>query len=232
MELAIFDFDGTLFRQDTIPFLLKNWKSQGLPRLIRLRATARIYAAWLWHKPAWTRYSNQQFRVDAVNWFTGMFRGMDRKEISEFFAAAGREAAAHLEPAVVEALKQEAFSGKKVVVLSGGFAWLLTGALEGLPVESFVSTELVFGPGDRLLTAPVRVICGPEKITRLLEVYPREQVDWERSSAYADSLGDRDILEAVGQPVAVNPDPDLRMLAREKGWPVLDRGTKESGEPS
>jgi len=232
MELAIFDFDGTLFRQDTIPFLLKQWETQGLPRKIRRQATLKIYVAWLWHKPSWTGYSNQQFRVDAVNWFTGMFRGMDRKEISGFFEAAGREAARHLEPAVVKTLKEEAASGKKVVVLSGGFTQLLTGALEGLPVESVVSTELPFGPGGRLLSRPLRVICGPEKITRLLEVYPREQVNWERSSAYADSLGDQDILEAVGQPVVVNPDQGLRALALQRGWPVLERGTKGTEEPS
>ena len=30
------------------------------------------------------------------------------------------------------------------------------------------------------------------------------------------------MLEAVGNPVAVNPDRQLRRLAEERGWPVLE----------
>jgi hypothetical protein len=30
MKLAIFDFDGTLSPQDTLPFLLKQWKSSSI----------------------------------------------------------------------------------------------------------------------------------------------------------------------------------------------------------
>ena len=29
------------------------------------------------------------------------------------------------------------------------------------------------------------------------------------------------MLEIVGHPFAVNPDKDLRKIARERGWPVL-----------
>ncbi len=29
------------------------------------------------------------------------------------------------------------------------------------------------------------------------------------------------MLEAVGHPHAVNPDKDLRQIARDRGWPIL-----------
>lgn len=38
---------------------------------------------------------------------------------------------------------------------------------------------------------------------------------------YSDSLADLPLLEAVGHPVAVNPQRRLRRLAEERGWPVL-----------
>ena len=41
---------------------------------------------------------------------------------------------------------------------------------------------------------------------------------WRRSSAYSDSATDLPMLEAVGHPVAVNPDRPLARLARERGW--------------
>ena len=30
------------------------------------------------------------------------------------------------------------------------------------------------------------------------------------------------LIDAVGNPVAVNPDRELRRIARERGWPVLE----------
>src|SRR5829696_5646431 len=42
------------------------------------------------------------------------------------------------------------------------------------------------------------------------------------SAAFSDSHTDLPFLEAVGYPVAVNPDRALRRVARERGWPVLE----------
>jgi phosphoserine phosphatase len=44
--------------------------------------------------------------------------------------------------------------------------------------------------------------------------------DLSASYAYADSLSDLPMLESVGHPVVVNPDPRLRRVARERRWPV------------
>ena len=40
--------------------------------------------------------------------------------------------------------------------------------------------------------------------------------------AYSDSQTDLPMLEAVGNPRAVNPDSELRAIAIERGWEVLD----------
>lgn len=40
--------------------------------------------------------------------------------------------------------------------------------------------------------------------------------------AYSDSASDLPMLEAVGHPVAVNPEPELRELAQERGWPIVE----------
>ena len=41
------------------------------------------------------------------------------------------------------------------------------------------------------------------------------------SSAYSDSATDLPMLEAVGHPVAVNPDRALAREARERGWEIM-----------
>jgi len=43
---------------------------------------------------------------------------------------------------------------------------------------------------------------------------------------YSDSLADLPLLEAVGHPVAVNPQRGLRAIAERRGWPVLTWKTR------
>ena len=58
-----------------------------------------------------------------------------------------------------------------------------------------------------------------EAIRRLAE---RAGIDLEGSYAYSDSITDLPMLEAVGHPVAVNPDKDLRKEAEARGWDIRD----------
>jgi HAD superfamily hydrolase (TIGR01490 family) len=49
----------------------------------------------------------------------------------------------------------------------------------------------------------------------------REGLDLSESYAYSDSESDLPMLRAVGHPVAVNPDAELRRIALEENWPVM-----------
>ena len=62
---------------------------------------------------------------------------------------------------------------------------------------------------------------GVGKAAAVRELAEREGIELSHSTAYSDSHTDLPFLEAVGHPVAVNPDRELRRLAAERGWPVL-----------
>jgi HAD superfamily hydrolase (TIGR01490 family) len=59
------------------------------------------------------------------------------------------------------------------------------------------------------------------KAEAIRELAAREGIDLADSYAYSDSESDMPMLEAVGHPVAVNPDRHLGRIAKERGWPVL-----------
>jgi HAD superfamily hydrolase (TIGR01490 family) len=59
------------------------------------------------------------------------------------------------------------------------------------------------------------------KAAAIEELAAREGIDLSESYAYSDSESDLPMLEAVGHPVAVNPDTTLARIARERGWDVL-----------
>ncbi len=51
----------------------------------------------------------------------------------------------------------------------------------------------------------------------------------DESMAYADSASDLPMLEAVGFPVAVNPEAKLAAIARRRGWHVETWHTADGG---
>ncbi|HST69429.1 MAG TPA: HAD-IB family hydrolase [Solirubrobacterales bacterium] len=64
-------------------------------------------------------------------------------------------------------------------------------------------------------------VYGEGKVTAMREFAARHAIELGESFAYSDSLSDLPMLRAVGNPVAVNPDPPLAAIAREEGWQVL-----------
>ena len=63
---------------------------------------------------------------------------------------------------------------------------------------------------------------GEAKAAAVGSLAGREGLDLTRCSAYSDSSNDLPMLQLVGHPNAVNPDAELRAVARREGWPVHD----------
>ncbi len=66
-----------------------------------------------------------------------------------------------------------------------------------------------------------RYAYGRAKAELMEELAAERGVDLAASWAYSDSVTDVPMLEAVGHPVAVNPDRSLERLAEARKWPVL-----------
>jgi len=75
---------------------------------------------------------------------------------------------------------------------------------------------------DGLYTGEIEFYAyGEGKAEAIKEFAEREGVSLDESFAYSDSYTDVPMLEAVGHPVAVNPDKELAKVAGNRGWEVL-----------
>jgi HAD superfamily hydrolase (TIGR01490 family) len=63
---------------------------------------------------------------------------------------------------------------------------------------------------------------GEAKAEAVLALSERENLDLSACSAYSDSANDLPMLSLVGHPNVVNPDSELRALAKERDWPIHD----------
>jgi HAD superfamily hydrolase (TIGR01490 family) len=59
------------------------------------------------------------------------------------------------------------------------------------------------------------------KSVAMRELAAAEGIDLAASYAYSDSESDLPMLRTVGHPVVVNPDAELRRVARAEGWEVM-----------
>ncbi|MCZ2821939.1 HAD-IB family hydrolase [Modestobacter sp. VKM Ac-2977] len=66
---------------------------------------------------------------------------------------------------------------------------------------------------------------GESKAQAVRAIAEREGLDLTRCTAYSDSTNDLPMLTLVGTAVAVNPDSELRAVARSRGWTVKDYRT-------
>ena len=84
-----------------------------------------------------------------------------------------------------------------------------------------------FGTPRRCATASTRAgstapsPTAREKREALRRFAAEQGIDLAQSWAYTDAASDLPMLEAVGHPVAVNPDAGLAEVARREGWEVL-----------
>jgi HAD superfamily hydrolase (TIGR01490 family) len=64
-------------------------------------------------------------------------------------------------------------------------------------------------------------VYGEGKVEAMEGFAAEHGIDLDSSYAYSDSLSDLPMLRAVGNPVAVNPDPPLAEIARREGWQTM-----------
>ncbi|GHD03027.1 HAD family hydrolase [Zhihengliuella salsuginis] len=66
------------------------------------------------------------------------------------------------------------------------------------------------------------ILHGPAKAAAVRRLAAQTGLDLGSCWAYSDSSNDVPLLEAVGHPVAINPDARLRRHAMEQNWPIYD----------
>jgi HAD superfamily hydrolase (TIGR01490 family) len=133
------------------------------------------------------------------------------------------ELVASITPAMRRVLEEHGAAGRDRVVLSASPTEIVSRLADAAGLEQGVGTRPgrdTDGRGTGRLEGLSRCPEGKAEILRALA--EEHGYDLSASYAYADSISDLPLLEAVGHPVAVNPDPKLRDLAEVRGWPIVE----------
>ncbi|MCL2480232.1 MAG: HAD-IB family hydrolase [Spirochaetaceae bacterium] len=125
-------------------------------------------------------------------------------------------------PKTEDFIKKLKDNGKKIIFASSSLDIILQPLLKYLGADDLIATQFRFEDdlctGEFLNTPVFKTV----KRKKVMEYAEQHNILLEHSSFYSDSIHDRPLLEAVGNPVAVNPDIRLRLHAKKRGWQILD----------
>ena len=222
MKLAIFDFDGTLFSQEILPFFLSHWGKSKYSKVKYLKTYASLIPLYIKYKFGLkSNMSREQMKITAMEKFNYIFDGMIESEIMEFFIDCSKVIKDHLNETIVFEVRKAQSEGYHTVLLSGTYYSFLKYIGEYVGFDTVIGTEIHFKNGIIDLTKKPKIISGVLKLEKTMEEFEGKSIDWDASEAYADSYSDLHILESVGEPVAVNPDDKLRSIAIKNSWRII-----------
>ena len=213
---AFFDLDRTLLRRSSALALAGPFRRHGL---ISRRQLAKAAA---WQLLFVLRGASHDAVRRAAEDGLVVLRGFTPEELRRLVADA-------LEPILrplvyaepLQLVAEHRARGEPVFIVSATLQEIVQAIADDLGFDGALGTVCEVVDGAYTGKA-VRALHAENKAACVRELAAARGFDLSQCTAYSDSHTDLPFLEAVGSPVAVNPDRKLRRIAAARGWPVLE----------
>jgi HAD superfamily hydrolase (TIGR01490 family) len=209
---AFFDVDKTILAESSATLYLKSLYQQGE---IDWRGLIANLGSYL-------RYRLNL--LDLERWIANTMIHFKGRSVESLELEAAKLFGEYILPTIyheaVELIEHHRGEQHVVALVSGATRFVIQPLAAHLGVQNSLYTHMEVRDGV-FTGRVVQPICfGEGKIYWLQQLIDREQIDLARSYFYTDSITDLPLLDLVGHPVVVNPDPLLYREARRRRWPV------------
>ncbi len=223
-QMAVFDLENTIVASNVVTSFA--WLAT---RNLNQRDRVVFAAKALSQGPGWLALD----RKDRSDFLRSFYRNYRGAEIEQIEADAKEFMADYLLnksfPAAIRRVRAHREMGHKTLLITGALDFVIE-PLRPL-FDDIISAEM--GAVNGRYTGGMTAVppTAENRYQALADYAAKNDIDLRESVAYADSSSDLPMLEAVGFPVAVNPETKLASIARKRGWLVEDF-TKQSGAPN
>lgn len=217
VRIAFFDLDKTILSVNSGVLWVR--REVALGHLGKRKAFRAL--AWL------ARYhlgfaSAEAMVEEAVSHVVGTSSSALKDRTERFFHEEVRHT---YRPGAREAIEQHRRERRRLVMLTSSSHYLAELVALDLGFDGVLCNRLEVDALGAHTGKVVGGVCfGPGKLPHAQAEAARLGVPLRDSTFYTDSYSDLPVLEAVAEPVAVNPDPRLRRHANKRGWLVVDWG--------
>ncbi|WOV88472.1 HAD-IB family hydrolase [Sporosarcina oncorhynchi] len=220
MKVAIFDFDGTLYAEETFQLLMKHLKHHPQHNSKYKSFFRKILPLYIGYKAKVVPESTMKER--SMQLYASALQSLDKSGQSAYFKEMKEAMQANFNKDVIERIKQHELAGIHIMLVSGAYTPLLHAVTTGLPFNDIIGTEIPYSLDGRFDTqTKIYHIQGKRKNEMIMKALADKEVDWSNSFAYGDSYSDLPVLELVGNPIAVKPEKRLHQIANDRSWEVL-----------
>jgi len=155
----------------------------------------------------------------AIAFHEGVSADSLRQRTERFFE---REVKDRFRPGGLAALETHRERGDQLVLLTTSSQYLGECVQRTIGLDAVLATDFHLDAEGCLTGEPIEPLCfGRGKLVAASRYAADAGVELSACTFYTDSIADRSVMEAVGWPVAVHPDPKLLRLARAHGWPIV-----------
>jgi len=215
VEAAFFDLDKTVISKSSSLALTRPMYRAGL--VSRSSLLKSVYAQLVYLLLGADEKKMDRLKESML----ALTRGWERDQVDGII----REALSDLDPYIyleaLDLMELHRALGRKVFLVSSAVEDVVRPLAERLGEVDVIATRVKIEEGR--YTGELEFYCYREnKAVAIREIAEREGIDLAGSYAYSDSATDTPMLEAVGHPVAVNPDRELRREAEKRGWQIRD----------
>ena len=223
-QLAVFDLENTLIASNVVASYA--WlATRELDDLDRLRFVART----LGEAPRLLALDRRD-RSDFLRYFYRRFEGASVDRIDADCAEMLSDLILTKSfPRGIRRIREHRQAGHMTLLITGALDFVIA-PLKPL-FDHIIAAEMGSSDGvydGRLTSVPPT---GEARYQTLVDFAELHGLDLRESVAYADSTSDLPMLEAVGFPVAVNPETKLAALARRRGW-LIEHWATSAGAPA
>lgn len=219
MRVAIFDFDGTLYPQETYTVMMNYLKEHPVHSSKYKKFYKALMKPYLAYKMK--LYPEGKMKAKSMQIYLNALKDLSQEELEAYFIEMSNGMSKDLNKTVVERLKKHLVDGDHVLVVSGAFTTMLNEVTKEYAVHQVIGTEIPYSNGSLDTANEIFHIQGIRKNMMIDQALDGYDIDWENSTAYGDSISDISVLELVGNPVAVRPENRLRSIAEERKWEIL-----------
>ena len=214
-EAAFFDLDKTVIARASMVAFGRPLYDHGL--ISRRTVLRAVYSQLIYLHLGASEQKLARIRESVLT----LTRGWDRDQIREIVRETLEEV---VEPIIfaeaVEAIESHRLAGRRIYLVSASPEEIVSPLAVHLGVDGAIASRPRVDEEGRYTGEMEFYAYGPFKAEAMEELAAREGIDLAGSWAFSDSYTDVPMLEAVGHPVAVNPDRVLAKLAREREWEV------------
>lgn len=225
MAAAFFDVDKTVIARSSMAAFAPAFRRQGLLR-------RRTLMRGMWTHLVFVRFGAGAKKLARLQrTVLALTKGWDQALVRQVVAS---ELDAVILPVAfsdaIDAIESHRQAGQRVYLVSAAPEEVVGPLAARLGVDGAIASQAEVDADGFYTGRMDRYVSGSAKAEAVAEFARRDGVDLADSWAYSDSATDLPMLEAVGHPVAVNPDRALRRIAAERGWEM--RRFKRLGLPS